>query len=184
MRVSLACCWSLAAAVAIPLSAQAPGADFIKKAEAGAPAAISAKATIAHIDPAGKAVHIVRQGTNRFTCTLLPDGSDAPYCGDQHAWQWVVDAFTGKPAPTNTAPGIAYMAQGGMHHETPDGESVMMPGPNTKEVQEPPHWMLTWPVDPAVSGLPTKPNPGGVYVMFGGTPYAHLMVYQDPNKLK
>jgi hypothetical protein len=28
------------------------------------------------------------------------------------------------------------------------------------------------------------PNPGGAYVMFDGTPYAHLMVYQDPNKLK
>ena len=43
--------------------------------------------------------------------------------------------------------------------------------------------MLIWPMDPAASGLPTKENGTGVYVMFAGTPYAHVMVYQDPNQL-
>jgi hypothetical protein len=32
--------------------------------------------------------------------------------------------------------------------------------------------------------LPVAPNPSGVYIMFEGTPYAHLMVYQDPRKMK
>ena len=173
------------ALVALPHAAlaQIARADFIKKAVTGASAAIGAKATIAHIDTGSKAVHTWRQGTNGFTCTLLPDGSDAPVCADAQGWQWVVDAFTGKPKPTNTAPGIAYMAAGGVHHETPDGGIVMMPGANTKAVQEPPHWMLLWPVDAATSGLPTK-STAATYIMFAGTPYAHLMIHQDPAKLK
>src|SRR5579884_721175 len=123
-------------------------------------------------------------GSNGFTCSVLPDGTNAPFCGDKHAWAWFVAAFTGQPKPPNTEPGISYMMQGGVHYETPAGEIVMEKGPNTKTVQEPPHWMLMWPVDPATSGLPTRPNAGGVYVMFAGTPYAHLMVYQNPAAMK
>jgi hypothetical protein len=43
--------------------------------------------------------------------------------------------------------------------------------------------MLMWAFDPAASGLPTKENPAGVYIMFAGTPYAHLMIYQNPNTM-
>ncbi|MGH7568884.1 MAG: hypothetical protein ACREL9_07945 [Gemmatimonadales bacterium] len=171
---------SLAVLAAMPAAAagQIP-ADFAQKAQAGAPAAISAKSTIAHIDVAGKAVHVVRQGTNGFTCSLMPDSSDAPFCADAQGWQFLVDALLGKPKPTSTAPGVGYMAAGGMHFELPDGQIVMAPGPNTKAVQEPPHWMLLWPVDAATSGLPTKAT-APTYIMFAGTPFAHLMVYQDP----
>ena len=173
------------ATVALPILALAQIApDFARKAQTGAPAAISANATIAHIDAAGKAVHIMRQGTNGFTCSLLPDGSDAPICADAPGWQWMVDAFMGKPTPTNTTPGIAYMAAGGMHYETPDGQAVMAAGPNTKEVPEPPHWMILWPVDAATSGLPTTSTAGVAYIMFAGTPYAHLMIHQDPAKMR
>jgi len=184
MRVRTTFIFPVAVLAALPAGAagQIP-ADFAQKAQAGAPPAISANATIAHIDAAGKAVHVVRQGTNGFTCSLIPDGSDAPFCADAQGWQFLVDAFTGKPKPTSTAPGIAYMAAGGMHYETPDGQIVMAPGPNTKEVQEPPHWMLLWPVDAATSGLPTKAT-APTYIMFAGTPYAHLMIYQDPKALK
>ena len=62
---------------------------------------------------------------------MLPDGTNAPYCGDQNAWPWIADAFTREPKPSNTAPGVANMAQGGKHFETPDGQIVMMPrGPS------------------------------------------------------
>lgn len=44
--------------------------------------------------------------------------------------------------------------------------------------------MLLWPLDPTATGIPTRPNAGGSYIMFPGTPYAHLMVYQDPKMLK
>jgi hypothetical protein len=159
-----------------------PDAAYIRAAGAGAPRAISGKATIARIESDGKTTNL-REGTNGFTCTLLPDGSDAPFCGDQNAWAWAVAAFTKQPKPPNTEPGVAYMMRGGIHEETPDGKIVMEKGANTRTVREPPPWMLLWPVDPAASGLPTRQNPMGVYVMFAGTPYAHLMVYQNPAKL-
>ncbi|HEX5385524.1 MAG TPA: hypothetical protein VFW66_02360 [Gemmatimonadales bacterium] len=160
-----------------------PDAEFIRQAASGGPRAISSDAAIVRIEKAGS-VTTLRPGTNGFTCTLMPDGTNAPFCGDKHAWPWMVAAMTRQPKPPNTEPGVSYMAQGGTHFETPNGEVVMEPGPNTRAVKEPPHWMLMWPVDPATSGLPTKPNPMGVYVMFAGTPYAHLMVYQNPGQLK
>ncbi len=153
--------------------------QYIKAAQGGAPASISANAAVARIDVKKKAVTELRAGTNGFTCGLLPD-DNSPFCGDKNAWAWVAAAFTSQPKPPNTEPGVSYMMQGGTHYETSAGEVVMEKSANTRDVKEPPHWMLTWPFDPAASGLPTKPNPGGVYIMFAGTPYAHLMVYQNP----
>jgi hypothetical protein len=157
-------------------------AEFIKAAEAGAPERISAQATIARMEPSGKAT-VVRQGSNGFTCSLFPDESHAPVCGDQKGWQWFVAAMSNQPKPP-AAGGIAYMAKGGDHYEMPDGRIVMKPAAGTKTVKEPPHWMLLTPLDSATTGIPTHPNAGGSYIMFAGTPYAHLMIYQDPKMLK
>ena len=69
-------------------------------------------------------------------------------------------------------------------YETADGKIEMMPSAKTHNVKEPPHWMLMWPLDPAKTGLPTRPNASGAYVMFAGTPYAHVMVYENPARMK
>jgi len=156
--------------------------EFIKSAEAGAPARISEKAAIARVEPKGK-VTMVRPGSNGFTCALFPDESHAPFCGDRSAFRWFVAAMSQQPKPPTTG-GVAYMAKGGVHYEMPDGKIVMAPTATTKEVKEPPHWMLLTPLDPVASGIPTRPNAGGSYIMFAGTPYAHLMLYQDPKMLK
>ena len=156
--------------------------EFIKSAEEGAPARLSTLATVARMEPKGKPV-IVRQGSNGFTCTLFPDESHAPVCADPNGWRWFVAAMSDQPKPPASG-GIAYMAKGGLHYEKPDGQIVMKPGSDTKSVKEPPHWMLLTPLDPSASGLPSKPNAGGTYIMFAGTPYAHLMIYQDPKMLK
>ncbi len=179
---------TLLGALLLPTLACAQGgtsnAPYIKTAESGAPADISSQAAIAKIDAKGK-VTILRAGTNGFTCIVgVPGDPQAPYCADQNAFAWLLSATTNQPKPTNTAPGIAYMAQGGVHHETATKDVVMAPGPNTHPVKEPPHWMLMWAFDPAASGLPTKENPSGVYIMFARTPYAHLMVYQNPSAMK
>jgi hypothetical protein len=60
----------------------------------------------------------------------------------------------------------------------------MSEAPGSKAVKEPAHWMVMWPFDSKTSGLPSVETPMGAYVMFDGTPYAHLMVYQDPMKIK
>jgi hypothetical protein len=158
-------------------------AEFIKAAEEGAPERISAQAAIARLEPSG-ATTIVRPGTNGFTCTLMADESHAPYCGDAYAFKWLVAAAARQPAPPAGRMGVAYMAKGGTHFETPEGEIVMAPSGQTKTVREPAHWMLLVPLDPAATGIPTRPNAGGTYSMFAGTPYAHLMIYQAPKMLK
>lgn len=158
--------------------------EFTRDAEEAAPARIADQAGIVRLDPKGTVTR-VRESRNGFTCTLLPDGSSAPMCADERGFAWMVAAMSGKPRPpASDRPGIAYMAKGGIHFETPDGEIVMQPSGETEEVEEPPHWMILWPFDSASTGLPTRPNAGGTYIMFAGTPYAHLMVYQDPKMLK
>ena len=90
--------------------------------------------------------------------------------------------------PAMSAPGIAYMAEGGTHFEDAQGNVLMEHelsphAAGSHRVREQPHWMLIWPYDPATSGLPTKENASGTYIMFAGTPYAHLMIYQNPNQM-
>lgn len=157
--------------------------EFIQEATAAAPPRIASAAAVDRLEPGGKVVP-VREGSNGFTCTIMPDGSNAPFCGDKNGFAWMVAAMSRQPKPPTTSPGIGYMAKGGLHYETSKGESVMEHSAGTKEVKEPPHWMLLWPLDPVETGIPTRPNAGGSYIMFAGTPYAHLMVYQDPKMLK
>jgi len=157
--------------------------DQAQLAMSAAPEAITRNATVVVYDPSGKFV-TVKQGTNQFTCLSdLPNTPKAdPICMDPNAKQFITSMLNNDAAPANKQPGIAYMANGGQHWEK-NGQVIMKEEPGAKLVDEPPHWMITWPFDPKVTGLPTQPNEGGVYVMFAGTPYAHLMVYQDPTKL-
>ena len=125
-----------------------------------------------------------KKSANGFTCipSVMNLSNPDPMCMDAAVQQWMTDRMNHAPKPTNTVPGIAYMARGGSHFEK-DGK-VVMSADGAKIVKEPPHWMLMWPFDAAATKLPTAPNPSGVYVMFDGSPYAHLMLYQDPRKMK
>jgi hypothetical protein len=157
---------------------------LIKLALSAAPSHISENAAVMIPGDDGKMME-ARKGTNGFTCipTVNNRPEPDPMCFDEAVGQWVDALMNNAPKPTNTVPGIAYMARGGMHWEK-DGKTLMKEEPDAKMVKEPPHWMVMWPFDSKTSGLPSLPNPSGAYVMFDGTPYAHLMVYQNPNKMK
>jgi len=160
--------------------------QLIKLALSAAPELISRDATVMIPGADGKMV-AAKKGTNGFTCLPDLDGQEKPdpICGDAATFQWANDYMSSAPKPSNTVPGIAYMGQGGWHWEK-DGK-ILLDSENkmgAKRVKEPPHWMLFWPVDSMASGIPSLPNKWGTYVMFNGTPYAHLMIYQDPNKMK
>ena len=148
-----------------------------------APTHIAKEAAVMVYGDDGKLTE-VKPGTNGFTCipTVMNLPEPDPMCMDGAVHQWMTDLMNNAPKPSNTVPGIAYMARGGSHYEK-DGKVVMQPD-GAKVVKEPPHWMVMWPFDPTTSKLPTSPNPSGVYIMFDGSPYAHLMVYQDPRKMK
>ncbi len=157
----------------------------IKLAQSAGPYYISKDATIMMEDKDGKTVE-AQKGTNGFTCFPDIDGQEIPdpICADQATIQWINDLMSKAPKPTNTVPGVAYMAKGGWHWEK-DGKILMDKNePGAKKVKEPPHWMVIWPFDSKAHGLPAYPGKLGTYVMWDGTPFAHLMIYQDPNKLK
>lgn len=162
-----------------------PAEAQIKVARSAAPEAISKDASIMIFGPDGKLTE-AKKGTNGFTC--IPDIDEQekpdPFCGDAAAMQWVEDLVAGKPSPSNDKPGIAYMMQGGWHWEK-DGKVVMNQNvPGAKRVVEPPHWMVFWPFSASESYLPTVPGKFGTYIMWDSTPYAHLMIYQDPKSLE
>lgn len=154
--------------------------QLVDLALSAAPPDIGKDATVMIPGEDGKMVE-AKKGTNGFTCFPDVDGQDVPdpICNDPAASQWVSDLISGAPKPTNTVPGIAYMAKGGWHFEK-EGKILMKPEPGAKRVKEPPHWMVFFPFDGKTTGLKEAPNPMGVYIMFAGTPYAHLMIYQNP----
>ncbi|WP_455370989.1 hypothetical protein [Petrachloros mirabilis] len=157
--------------------------EQVALALSAAPAHISKDAGVMIYGADGKLAEI-KKSTNGFTCipTVMNLPDPDPMCMDAAVQQWMTDITNNAPKPTNTVPGIAYMARGGSHFEM-DGH-VVMSGEGAQVVKEPPHWMVMWPFESSATKLPTAPNPSGVYIMFDGTPYAHLMVYQDPNKMK
>ncbi|MBI3610381.1 MAG: hypothetical protein HY204_06735 [Nitrospirae bacterium] len=161
--------------------------DLIKLALSAAPPEIAKDAAVMLPGEDGKMIE-AKKGTNGFTC--LPDihgqSIPDPICSDQAAGQWINDLMSGVPKPTNAAPGISYMARGGWHYEK-NGRVLKEDDPevkNAKWVSEPPHWMVFWSFDSVASGIPAAPNKFGTWIMFEGTPYAHLMVYQNPVWIK
>lgn len=148
-----------------------------------APAHIAKEAGVMIYGADGKLTE-VKPSANGFTCipTVMNLPDPDPMCMDAAVNQWMTSLINNAEKPTNTVPGIAYMARGGSHFEK-DGKVVMQPD-GAKVVKEPPHWMVMWPFEASATKLPTAPNPSGVYIMFEGSPYAHLMIYQDPKKMK
>src|SRR5258707_15867613 len=43
-----------------------------------------------------------------------------------------------------------------------------------------PQWMIMWPFDPKTTGLSATSKDTGAYIMWAGTPYAHLHIMGQP----
>ncbi len=155
--------------------------EQIELARSAAPPFISENASIMIVDKNGK-YQKVRTGSNGFTCYSDLDKIDRPVpsCMDAAAVQWWNDFTHQEPHPSNTVPGIAFMAKGALRWEK-DGKIYMdWHTPGTKRIEEPPHWVIFWPFDSRATGIPTYPGKFGTYIMYDGTPWSHLMIYQDP----
>jgi hypothetical protein len=148
----------------------------IARALSAAPPDIAKAATVMEKDPQGK-MTVLRAGTNGFTCMPGdPTGVGMPaMCEDKASIEWSMDFAAHKPKPTNTVPGITYMLAGATQRSDSD------PYDNTSEpIKIGPHWMIMWPFDPKTTGLPTQHKPTGAYIMWAGSPYAHLHVMGRP----
>src|SRR5258708_37702245 len=120
---------------------------------------------------------ILREGSNGFTC--MPGNPKVvgapPMCADAASMQCCADANSHKPKPTNTVPGITYMLAGATQRSDSDPYGSTSP-PITVGAR----WMIMWPFDTRTTGLPTIHKPTGAYIMFAGSPYAHVHVMGRP----
>jgi hypothetical protein len=173
-RVALAGA-ALVAMVAAAPAASETSAQKIARALSAGPPSITANATVMDMDAKGK-MTVLRKGTNGWTCIPGHPGvvGDDPMCGDAASMQWGADWAAHKAKPTNTKPGIAYMLAGGTDWSATDPFAT-----KGTPIKEPPHWMILYPV-PNSSGLPTTPKNTGTWIMYAGTPWAHLMVNGRP----
>lgn len=152
-------------------------AEAIRSATAAGPRSISDHATVMAADASGKMVQL-RAGTNGWTC--IPDEPSTPgvdpMCIDKQGMEWVQSLIAKKPKPTNTGPGLIYMLQGGSDLSATDPFATK----SDHYISSPPHFMVMWPYDAKTSGFTTTPKKTGSWIMWAGTPYAHLMVNQTP----
>ena len=172
------------AAVAQTPSSQASSAGSdespqtkIARALSAAPPDVAREAKVAEVDSQGRIVKILWEGSNGFTCMPGdPKQVGRPaMCADKASMQWSSDFLQHKSKPTNTAPGIIYMLAGATQRSDSDPHDTTSP-----PIEVGPHWMIMWPFDPKATGLPTSHKPAGAYIMWAGSPYAHLHVMGSP----
>lgn len=150
--------------------------DPIASAESAAPAALAHDAAVVTMD-AGGAAKQLRAGKNGWTC--LPDAPDTPgkdpMCFDANAGKWADAWIHHKPPPDGT-PGVMYMLEGGTDASNTD-PYAKQPTADNDWVKTGPHIMVVG-SKAMLAGYPSgaKPDTSAPYVMWAGTPYAHLMV--------
>lgn len=150
--------------------------DPVASAESAAPAAIAHNASVVTADAKGT-MTTVRKGTNGWTC--MPDspatpGPD-PMCFDENAAKWI-DAWLHHKTPPAGTVGLMYMLEGGTDASNTDPYATK-PTASNNWVKTGPHIMVVGSKE-ILAGHPASPMPDTSvpYVMWAGTPYAHLMV--------
>lgn len=149
----------------------------IKRAMSAAPTAISSNALILDADGT-----VLKQGSNGWTC--LPDtlpNDKNPICNDV-TWMKALQALKSKSSFTPDRIGISYMLKGDFGAGVSNSDPYHNDHKNAKDyIETGPHLMIIVPKE-MLKGLPTDPAYGGPYVMWGDTPYAHIMLPIDNSK--
>jgi hypothetical protein len=148
---------------------------MIADALSAAPASITADATVVDWDG-----NVLREGTGSYTCLPTPPGFGdgvAPMCMDGPWMAWA-DAWSNRTDVAIDGIGISYMlgGDGGASNIDPFATE---PTDDNEWIVEGPHLMVITPDTALLESLPTDPGSGGPYVMWKGTPYAHVMVPID-----
>ena len=162
-------------------------AKKIANAMSAAPAEISKNATIMDWpEKEGGQPKELRAGTNGWACfpnSPMAFGSasvDDPMCLDKQ-WQAWGEAWMSKGQPKVTGTGIAYMLKGDKGASNTDPFATGPTATNDWTVS-PSHIMVLYADTKLLDAFPTDPKNGGPWVMWKGTPYAHLMVPVAPAK--
>lgn len=145
--------------------------ENIHRAESAAHSDLSSKATI--LDTQG---NVLRKGNSHWHCVpgipVIP-GDTHPMCNDSVWVELLQAAAEGKPFKADKL-GISYMMQGDAYVSNSNPAAT---DPNNGDVwvKEGPHLMIIVPHE-LLEGISDDPFNGGPYVMWKGTPYAHIMV--------
>jgi hypothetical protein len=175
-------------AAAKPMAAKMSPAKKIANAMSAAPAAIAKNATIMDWpEKEGGQPTELRKGTNGWVC--FPNSpmefggasNEDPMCLDKQ-WQAWGEAWMTKAQPKVTGTGIGYMLKGDKGASNTDPFAT---GPTATNdwVVAPPHIMVLYADLKLLDAFPTDPKSGGPWVMWKGTPYAHLMVPVSPSMM-
>ena len=148
--------------------------ELVKEALSAAPAKISEGASVMNWD--GK---MLKEGDNGWVCMPTAPHLDgtAPMCNDAVWMEWA-DAYLNKKDYAGGKFGMSYMLAGdeGASNIDPYAEG---PTDDNQWIKEGPHVMILVADRSQLDGMSTDPWNGGPYVMWKGTPYAHIMVPVD-----
>ena len=149
---------------------------IIAHSESAAPGYISREATIMLSDGT-----VLREGSNGWTC--LPDtmsGDGAPICNDA-TWMELLGAVGSKSDFKASRIGISYMLQGDRGAGVSNSDPYHPDHKNANDhVETGPHLMIVVPPE-LMEGISDDPSMGGPWIMWGDTPYAHIMVPLSEN---
>jgi hypothetical protein len=150
--------------------------ELMASAMSAAPKTVAESATIVDMAPDGT-MKTLRKGTNGFTC--MPDNPTSPgpdpMCLDANAMEWA-HAWLKHEAPPDKV-GFVYMLAGGSDGSNTD-PYAQKPEPDNHWIATPSHVMVVGPAVKSMPGYPqaADPDTSKPYVMWAGTPYAHLMI--------
>jgi hypothetical protein len=164
------------AASAQPNRASRSDQALIRSAITAAPRAVGAHAAVVAINADGT-MRSLRAGGNGFTCMADNPASPGPdpMCMDSDAMAWAMAWISHRPPPADST-GLMYMLAGGADGSNTDPYAAR-PAPGNGWVHTGPHLMIVG--SPSLlRNYPSAatPDTSQPYVMWAGTPYAHLMI--------
>ena len=168
--LSLLSILALAVVAVTTVEAQKSDAELIADAESAGPATITESATIKTMDG-----RVLREGSTGWTC-YAGNEATGPMC-NQAQWDALLAAWMEKAPLEVKEFSVSYMLAGegdaiGVSNTDPFATE---PTDDNDWIKEGPHLMIVVPDAKALEGLSTDPK-DPVYVMWKGTPYAHIMV--------
>ncbi len=143
--------------------------DMIADALSAGPASVTDDATVMDFDG-----NVLKQGSNAYTCYPQSPGM-GPMCNSGQ-WDQLIGAVMSKGDFTATQISFSYMLAGEGSAPGVSNSDPYHTDPRAADdwIKEGPHMMIAVPRE-MLEGMSHDPN-DSVYVMWGDTPYAHIMV--------